>query len=258
MFFKIISYLKFLFKSKNQHRVHSPFIFNFITKALYKKLSVSEIGELQRYKRALLKNHSKITVIDFGAGSQIFSSNHREISKIAQHVSISLKRSQLLYKTVQYFQPSYILEIGTSLGVATSVLALGAPKAKIITLEGCLNTSKVAQEQLKKHGYSNIEFVVGNFKETLPKVLKNNCFDLVYFDGNHTKQATLNYFQQCLQCAHNDSVFIFDDIHWSKDMTEAWEEIQKHEMVRVTIDTYQWGLVFFRKEQQKEHFTIRV
>jgi hypothetical protein len=41
-------------------------------------------------------------------------------------------------------------------------------------------------------------------------------------------------------------------------MTEAWETIKQHPKVTVTINTFFWGFVFFRKEQVKEHFTIRV
>jgi predicted O-methyltransferase YrrM len=82
--------------------------------------------------------------------------------------------------------------------------------------------------------------------------------DLIYFDGNHRKEASLHYFEKLLPLVHNDSVFIFDDIHWSKEMEEAWEQIKAHPQVSVSIDTFYWGLVFFRKEQEKEHFTIRL
>jgi len=61
-----------------------------------------------------------------------------------------------------------------------------------------------------------------------------------------------------LPLTHNNSIFIFDDIYWSQEMQKAWKEIQQHPEVRVTIDTFYWGLVFFRKEQAKEHFKIRV
>ena len=57
---------------------------------------------------------------------------------------------------------------------------------------------------------------------------------------------------------HNDSIFIFDDINWSKGMQEAWNKIKAHPQVSVSIDTFFWGMVFFRKEQVKEHFKIRV
>jgi hypothetical protein len=41
-------------------------------------------------------------------------------------------------------------------------------------------------------------------------------------------------------------------------MEDAWKFIQNHPKVTVAIDTFQWGFVFFRTEQKKEHFTIRV
>jgi predicted O-methyltransferase YrrM len=93
--------------------------------------------------------------------------------------------------------------------------------------------------------------------------LKNNQlsiinYQLIYFDGNHSKEATLNYFELLLPTVTNETVWIFDDIHWSPAMEAAWEVIQKHPKVTVTIDTFQWGLVFFRLEQPKEHFVIRV
>ena len=71
-----------------------------------------------------------------------------------------------------------------------------------------------------------------------------------------SKKATLDYFEALLPTISNDSVWIFDDIHWSTDMEEAWEIIKNHPKVSVTIDTFQWGIVFFRAEQEKEHFII--
>ena len=56
----------------------------------------------------------------------------------------------------------------------------------------------------------------------------------------------------------NNSVWIFDDIHWSQEMENAWLTIKNHPKVTVTIDTFQWGIVFFRAEQEKEHFVIRI
>jgi predicted O-methyltransferase YrrM len=86
---------------------------------------------------------------------------------------------------------------------------------------------------------------------------KTENFNLIYFDGNHSKKATLAYFDLLLPTIDNDSVWIFDDIHWSLEMEEAWEIIKNHPKVKVTIDTFQWGFVFFRREQEKEHFIIR-
>ena len=127
-----------------------------------------------------------------------------------------------------------------------------------ITIEGCSETSRIASQMFHKYKLSNIQLKVGLFEDILPDLVQECIFDLIFIDGNHTKSATLKYFNLCLDAIHNNSVVILDDIHWSVEMEEAWEEIKKHAKVTVTIDTFQWGIVFFRKEQMKEHFTIRV
>nr|WP_314896875.1 class I SAM-dependent methyltransferase [uncultured Flavobacterium sp.] len=279
MLFQIKSYLQFLWHSKNEHAVHSPFVFTLLTKCFYDKKSKPEYAVLRNYRKSLLENNNTIEVTDFGAGSKVFKSNTRVISKIAKTAGISPKRAELLFRITNYLQPDpsdseqakqSILEIGTSLGLATSALSLGNLKAKIITLEGCPETAKIAQLQFQKFNCNNVESIVTKFNSFLEKwnsslntttehyKLNTEHFSLIYFDGNHSKKATLDYFELLLPTITNETVWIFDDIHWSQEMEKAWKMIKKHPEVTVTIDTFQWGLVFFRREQEKEHFVIRV
>lgn len=258
MFFQIKSYLHFLWNSKNEHGVHSPFVFSLVTKCFYDKKNKPEYAIIKDYRKALLKNKNTINVTDFGAGSRVFKSNTRQIAQIAKTAGISSKRAKLLFRITQYFQPKSILEIGTSLGLATSSLALGNSKAKLTTLEGCPETSKIAKEQLQKSNFKNVTTITTQFESFFTSNQLDTNYDLIYFDGNHSKEATLAYFEQLLPTINNETLWIFDDIHWSSAMEEAWEQIKEHPKVRVTIDTFQWGLVFFREEQAKEHFTIRL
>jgi predicted O-methyltransferase YrrM len=254
----IKSYLNFLWNSKNEHGVHSPFVFDLVTKCFYDKKSYPEYQSLNEYRKFLLNNKTSIEITDFGAGSRVFKSNTRAINQIAKNAGISPKRAELLFRIVNYFQPESILEIGTSLGLATSALSLGSKNAKVITLEGCPNTINQCQLQLHKFNINNVECINTKFEDYLKTYnLKPTTHNLIYFDGNHSKKATLEYFELLLPSITNDSVWIFDDIHWSKDMEEAWEIIKNHPKVKVTIDTFQWGIVFFRTEQEKEHFVIR-
>lgn len=253
------SYLNFLYNSKNQHGVHSPFVFDLVTKCFYDKKNYPEYEVLKNYRKSLLANRTIIEVTDFGAGSRVFKSNQRKISGIAKNAGISSKRAELLFRITHYFQPDNVLEIGTSLGLATVALSLGNKNSKIITLEGCPQTLAIAKSQCQLQNLDNIEFIHTKFEDYLKNVqsLTRNP-QLIYFDGNHSKKATLDYFDLLLPTIANDSVWIFDDIHWSADMEDAWEAIKSHPKVTVTIDTFQWGLVFFRKEQEKEHFVIRI
>lgn len=257
MRYQINEYLKFLKTSTNQHGVHSPFVFKLVTQCFYDKTTYNAYKTIKDYRNQLLKNKQSITVKDFGAGSRVFKTNQRPISKIAKNAGITNKRAQLLYRITNYLKINSILELGTSLGMATASMALANPKASILTIEGCPETASVAKSQFKTFSLHNIDLRIGQFENELEK-LQNQTFDLIYIDGNHQKESTLNYFNQLLKHIHNDSILIFDDIHWSSGMTEAWETIKQHEKVTITIDTFFWGMVFFRKEQAKEHFTIRV
>ena len=253
------SYCKFLWHSKNEHAVHSPFVFNLVTKCFYDPKNYPAYSILKKYRNSLLHNKNTIEVTDFGAGSRVFKNNTRAINQIAQTAGISTKRAASLYRLVRYFKPESILEVGTSLGLATSALSLGNKNANVTTLEGCPNTAAIAQNQFEKFGFKPINSIVTEFSTYFnTSEFKHLTFDFIYFDGNHSQKATLHYFDCALSTITNDTVWIFDDIHWSADMEEAWELIKSHPKVTVTIDTFQWGLVFFRKEQPKEHFVIRI
>ena len=280
---RIQSYIKFLFKSQNQHGLHSPFVYDLVTNCFYDKKKYKEYKLLNDYRKDLLKNHKIIKVTDFGAGSRVFTSNERTISAIAKNVGIPKKRARFLFRLVNYLECKNNLELGTSLGIGAAALAANK-KSSLISIEGCPQTADIARQQLKKYGFNNVKLMVGEFEEILSRILtqpqeKNKTgdsgisaraqpqttnhkprttFDLIYFDGHHTKEATLKYFHQLLPIAHNNSVFVLDDIHWSPGMEAAWEEIKGHPQVKVTIDTFFLGLVFFRKEQEKQHFRIRL
>ena len=257
MWYQVIQYFKFLSRSTNQHSVHSPFVYDLITKCFYDTSAFIDYKKLKRYKNSLLKNNSILAITDLGSGSRVTKNNNRKISQITFHSGTKLKRSKLLYRISNYFKPKTILELGTSLGIATQAMQLGNPDAEITTIEGCSNISDFTKQEFEKQGLKNTNMMVGNFSIVIP-TLTSPDYDLIFFDGNHSKEGTLEYFNLLLPKVHNDSIFIFDDIYWSKGMMEAWEVIKNHKKVTVSIDTFFWGIIFFRKEQTKEHFTIRI
>jgi len=257
MVYQIKKYIKFLLKSTNQHGVHSPFVYNLVTKCFYNRSNYDAYKNIINYKKKLLKNKTIIKVIDLGAGSHIMNLKKRNVSSIAKNAGTTNKRAKLLYRLVNYFKFENILELGTSLGIGTYALHPIDYKANITTIEGCPNTAAYTKNNFNDYDLKNINFITGNFNDEIKK-LTSNTYDFIFFDGNHEKKATIDYFEVLLKTAHNNSVFVFDDIYWSKDMTEAWELIKKHPKVTVTIDTFFWGFVFFRTKQAKEHFKVRI
>lgn len=253
---QIKTYIKWLPKTYYLHGIHSPFVFQLKRKCLKDRIPYNSYSVLSSYRRQLRTNQKEITVTDFGAGSRVFKSNTRKIQDIARHAGATPKRMQLLYRLVRYLQPENILELGTSLGLATVAMAIDTT-TKVTTLEGCPETATVAQEQFRDFEITNIHCIINPFEKSLAAITANT-YDFIYFDGNHSKKATLAYAKELLSTATNTSCWVFDDIHWSHQMTEAWSEIKKIPEISVTIDCFWYGIVFFRKEQHKEHFYIRV
>lgn len=251
----IRSYLLFLIKAQTEHGVHSPFVYNLLINCFYNTKPYTAYNQIIAYRKEVLKNKTVIQVTDFGAGSRVFSSTKRPVYKIAKTAGIPLHRAKLLFRLIHYFQPQEILEIGTSVGLATSALALGNKKANITSLEGCPETQKIAKTLFLKQKYTNTTFVTTEFSSFL-KEKTTKHYHFIYFDGNHSKKATIAYFTMLLDTVTSSTVWVFDDIHWSKEMEDAWNYIKQHKKVTVTIDTFFWGIVFFRKEQNKEHFTL--
>lgn len=256
MFHQISTYIKWYPKTLHLHGIHSPFVFSFEKNCLKAKIEKKKNQKLIAYRNALLQHRQMISVTDFGAGSRVFTSNKRKVKDIAHYAGASLKRMQHIQRIVAYFTPENTLEIGTSLGMGTMALA-SYPKSQIISLEGCPETAQIAKKQLDHFDISNVKIILGEFRESIQN-LPIKKFDLIYFDGNHSKQATLQYVQDLLPTTTNKTVWIFDDIHWSSEMTDAWETLKELPEVTVTIDCFWLGFVFFRKEQQKEHFYISI
>ncbi|NSL90591.1 O-methyltransferase [Chitinophaga solisilvae] len=252
-------YFRYYFTAGGRHDVHSPFVYALIEDVLRDKYKHPAFGEIEQLRKQLLASRETLRVTDLGAGSLISAGNERKVSDITRYAAKQPKFGQLFYRLIQYLQPQTMLELGTSMGLSTAYMAKAAPAARVFTIEGCPNIAARAAKNFEALQLHNITQVTGNFDTVLPEVLHRiGQPDWVYIDGNHRKEPTLAYFEQCLQHIHEYSVLIFDDIHWTPEMEAAWHTIQENSQVTMTIDLFFIGLVFFRKDFKiKQHFTLK-
>jgi predicted O-methyltransferase YrrM len=206
-----------------------------------------------------LKSEEVVINVDFGAGSKVFTGSERKISKISKVGITKEKYAKLLFRLVEYFKCESIVELGTSIGLTTLYLASPISNSSVYSFEGNPALCAFAEKQFSKAGQKNIRVIQGNFEDTFPVFIKSiDKIDFLFVDGNHRKEATLNYFNLALSKKHNDSIFVFDDIYWSQQMQEAWMEIKSNPNVKIAIDIFQFGIVFFREENKiKEDVTLR-
>jgi predicted O-methyltransferase YrrM len=256
-----LKYLNYYFtaSSGKGHGIHSPFVFDFITKVLNDKTEYADYEMVENHRQKLLQDKTVLAMEDYGAGSSSSQSNLRSVASIAKHVVKPKKYSQLLYRFIKYYQPKTIIELGTSLGITTSYLSLGKQDSNIFTLEGATEVANAAKQNFKTLELRNIRLIEGNFDYTLPAVLYQlSTIDFAFIDGNHRREPTLNYFNQLLAKTNNNSLLILDDIHWSQEMEQAWNEIKEYPAIRCTLDLFFIGIILFRQEfKEKQHFTVR-
>ena len=254
---RIISYLRYFFSATNAHGIHSPFVYELYTCLISKQKDYYDFKLLKQYRQSLVKNTKTVELIELGAGA-VKAPQKVIVKNIYKSSCHNERDTQLLFKLVDRFQPLYIIELGTCLGVSSLYLAKANTKAKLYTFEGNPDYASIARNAFQQYKANNIQLIEGNIHTTLSPLIESlPRLDMVYIDAHHDYEPTIHFFNLCLSKSHEDTVIIFDDIHWSPAMEKAWAHIKQREEVKQTIDLYQFGIVFLKSSQAKEHFTLR-
>lgn len=264
--FRVSAWWRFYLNAVTKYQVHSPFIFSWITEVLEDERYYYSFDDIQALRYKMLRSDTPIVLTDFGTGPNGVLDAHTEpvqrkstLRQVVQRSGSDSRQGELLFRLVLWLRPQVILELGSSVGLSTLYLSRAAGRqAQVVALEGCPQSADIARLNLKTLHVHHAQVITGAFEQTLEHALNHlPQLDLVYFDGNHQREATLRYFEQCLTKAGDQTVFVFDDIHWSEGMEAAWTTIQQHERVTLTIDCGYFACVFFRPEfKEKQHLKI--
>lgn len=251
------AYFKYRRNRVNAHGIHSPFVFFFYNEII-KRYKEGVNSEIEKLRKNLEKNKGNLTVLDLGAGSVKQESQNRKISEVTKVAAIPKKYGALLARVLEVYDLKTVLELGTSLGVGTGYLATATEDIQVTTIEGCPQTAAQAQLNFDQLKLNNIDLINQEFSEALAGLAAEKpIYDLIYIDGNHRYDSTLEYFKFALEHTHDASFIIFDDIYWSEEMTAAWNEIKKSEAIHVSMDLFRMGIVCKRKGQRKQDFILK-
>jgi len=259
-YYRMIGALKYFIFSRHRKGdgIHSPFVFDLINIVLRRNIPPEVMEITSAVRKDMAGSNETVSVNDLGAGSQYMSSSRRRLSDISRLSSIHNRYGRVLYNIAHYYNGKSILELGTSVGISTLFMALGAPDSRIISIEGCKTLAETAKRNISRCNIDNTDIITGDFDNQLP-VISDMGFSpsMVFVDGNHRKEPVLKYFAFLKELITAESVIIFDDINYSFEMKEAWNEIKSDSQVSVSIDIFQLGFVFFRQGMVKQDFVIR-
>ncbi|MGB0404000.1 MAG: O-methyltransferase [Salibacteraceae bacterium] len=255
----VLSYLKYFVTSVNEHGVHSPFVYDLVENLLYDQNEFYCFTRIEKERDRLLNSTKKISRTELGAGSRKHGESEVTIKGIAKNQLTEIKYAQFIFKLIERFKPKHIIELGTSLGITTSYMAKANKNGRVTTIEGDPKVAVIAIDVFKKLGINNIELKVGNFNDLLPQTLNNinGSVGLAYIDGNHKYESTIEYLDLILSKSNEDSIIILDDIRWSKEMEQAWQEAKNRPEVGISIDLFRMGILFLKQDQRKQSFKIR-
>lgn len=253
--FQILAYINYWLRQVDEHSLHSPFLFRFYNELI--KAPIEEDEQIEELRSALKKDQTKIILKDLGAGSRISNKNERSIASIAKHSASPLKFSVFLQKLIVFSGAETVWELGTSLGLNTLYMAKNKG-TQVLTFEGDPSLAQMAQKHFVQFGAENIQLLEGNIDQSLPSALQaTEQIDLVYLDANHGFSPTLDYFHQLVPKMSPKGIMVFDDIHWSREMSRAWKEIKSQQRQSLSIDLFEAGIIFLDQDLPKEDYIVK-
>jgi predicted O-methyltransferase YrrM len=259
-FYTAIKFFEYLLTARpvEAMRVNSPLQYNTLIKVLRNKINDEIVFKKEMIWKKLKSDSGSILVTDYGTGSSAAKYKSTKINKVAKRTAVPSRYGEILSGFSTEFGTSGIVEFGTSTGISTIYLAAGNNEAAVTTMEGCPVLSEIAERNFREARLSNVSILTGTFEETIPQLEhKQKKYGLVFIDGNHRRDATVNYFSRMADLTIENSVIILDDIYYSREMGEAWEIIKKDKRASVTVDLFRMGIVFMTGESPGRHYKIR-
>lgn len=248
------SFVSYWLDAVSAHSLQSPFLFDLYTSVIQNRDRPQYAENIEASRQALLRDEREIEVLDFGSGASRGKGSHRKISGIARTSLSPGKYSQLYARLIQRYHCMQIMELGTSLGINTLYLA-SHEESTVHTFEGSPSIAAVAESHFVNA--SNINLVIGDIEQTLPRILSTTeTLDFIFMDANHRLLPTLKYFNMLMDKIHSESIVVLDDIHYSPEMEKAWKEIKEHPRVSVTADIFRCGIVFFNPALGRQHVVL--
>lgn len=239
-------FIRFALKCSTLSQIKSLKLKLLLAEILDDKKNYYIFNKIEKIRQHYLQSNESIEILDFGVGSRVQSIKTRKLSSIIKSSSSSPWQCRVLFRLTHRSKAKTILELGTSLGISLAYLCSANTKAQVLSIEGDPELVRLSKKNIEALLIYNASVIEGRFDECLSQSLDQlSSIDLAFIDGNHQLEPTLDYFHQILPYCHKESILIFDDIHWSKNMKKAWKKIIEHPKVSASVNFFHFGLVFF-------------
>lgn len=256
MFFGAKAFFIYWLKKEDRFSQHSPYVFKIYSDLIH-FLEKNKKGslEIEEFRKILLQDRSEIEVLDLGAGSKKTPTPFRQVAEITRYSSSGIKFAQIYQFFCSLTPAQQVIELGTCVGISSRYLSKQT-LGRLYTFEGSLNIQNIAKREPVPE---QTEFILGPIHETLPLLLdKIESVDFALIDANHTYEGTTFTFYSLEKKAHPQTIIVIGDIHWTTEMERAWEEIKSNPKVRLTLDFFECGVIFFDYSGEKTDLILHI
>ena len=256
--FRLQSALRWYGRAQTRYDVHSPYLHEFIRQVYRDRRYYHAFAVIRNIRKAWSKSSDRVNLLELGAPSRTTRAASRTAASLVAANAIAEREGRLLFRLVLWLQPERIVEFGTNAGISTLYLHLADTRTPLFTVEGNPEVAALARASFERAGVSaRLRADVSTFRDWLRHPpFTGRGRTLFFLDGDHRREPTVAYVRALLPTVTTDSVFVIADIHWSEDMEAAWEELKGLAEVRASVDTYHFGLLFFRTEMNGPHVTL--
>jgi predicted O-methyltransferase YrrM len=249
-------FIHYFFKVVDRHSIQAPFAFQFIDSLQKAIVSSRPIPDIEHERTSFAKDRSPVNGTDFGAGTSLGKST---IAKIARFGISSKYSCVFLHELANMAKAATCVELGTSLGIASAYIGRSRSLEKLYSFEGNGELAARAEALHKRLMIDKVQVIKGNIDDKLPTFLDGvGTIDLAIIDANHTSEALAHYFQLLKSKMEAHSIIFIDDIRWSRDMYSGWQELSQRSEVTVSMEFLNFGLLFFEKGLQKQHYILTI
>lgn len=234
--------------------VHSPFVYNLITKVIEEKCPYYCFYDIELVRRQFYYRETFFPWIDYPAGKQPAEVT---VGEIIRREAVGKKQGALLFRLANYFQPKHILQIGASAGLSALYLTAYSPHVACTVLEQLPSMAAVAAEVWKKAARVPIDLRVGEYGALLPAALQQiERLDFVFFNRLEASDDREVLLTACIERAHAETVIVLSGIQANRTMRAFWRSVCMRREVTVTLDLYTMGIVLFNPKLHKRNYIV--
>lgn len=176
--------------------------------------------------------------------------------RIATTSSVVPYWGTFLYLCTKAHRSRTVLELGSCAGISGCYLASNPACEQVITVEGSPDLAAVAATNLAEIS-SRATVLPMSFDDALDSLLPKlpDPLDCVFIDGHHEGKARLHYTGRVTPFMRSGSLMIWDDIHWTPDLLDAWLAFSRSPGVSCAINVGRFGMVVWDKNStQRRHY----